>query len=121
MTKFIATKEYYDICVRHNLVSDCYSNDFFLAEDEGIDKTIFPTDEQPEDCSDGYCPCPTDDAGDITDEDTTEADDTDEVKPEEEDDAEEVKDAGNGGNVMFGHHAGIFVHIISGIFFMLMI
>lgn len=28
MTKFIAMKEYYDICVKHHLISDCYSNDF---------------------------------------------------------------------------------------------
>mmetsp|Transcript_25090 Transcript_25090/g.46225 ORF Transcript_25090/g.46225 Transcript_25090/m.46225 type:complete len:116 (-) Transcript_25090:189-536(-) len=112
MTKFIAIKEYY-ICVKHNLVSDCYSNDCFLVENEGIDKTTLLIDEQPEDCLVGYCPSQIADECDITDEDTP-----DEVKPEEEVDAQEVKDADDGGNDIFGHYAGISIHFNSGIFFL---
>merc|ERR1712039_336506 len=64
MAEFMGTKEYYDICVKHDLVSSCYKNEFFEGGEGKEDKTILPTNEQDGDCSDGYCPCDADaDAG----------------------------------------------------------
>jgi len=59
--KFVETKEYYNICVKHDLVESCYRNKHFPAiEDEVHHEYNKPTNEHSGDCSSGYCPCPDD-------------------------------------------------------------
>lgn len=52
------SEEYYNICVKHDLTSSCYPNEFFGNEAKVSEKFDQPTSEQTGDCSDGYCPCP---------------------------------------------------------------
>jgi hypothetical protein len=59
LQKFMATKDYYDICVKYDFVDTCYPNSFFPAADEIVMHDYNkPTDEHTGDCSNGYCPCP---------------------------------------------------------------
>mmetsp|Transcript_7069 Transcript_7069/g.11524 ORF Transcript_7069/g.11524 Transcript_7069/m.11524 type:complete len:421 (+) Transcript_7069:58-1320(+) len=57
--KFLETKDYYDICVKHGFVESCFKNDFFPSS--GSSETLtweLPTDQLTTKCEDGYCPCP---------------------------------------------------------------
>jgi hypothetical protein len=56
--KFMKTKEYYDVCVKHEMEASCYRNEFFSAKENKPKPYMKPSDEQTGDCSDGYCPCP---------------------------------------------------------------
>lgn len=58
MQSFMLTKEYYDICVKHDLAGVCYANEFFGDDATVGGKYDLPTNKQTGDCSDGYCPCP---------------------------------------------------------------
>ena len=55
--KFITTKSYYDICVKHDIVDDCYANEFFPEGSASTAPWALPTSEQTGDCSSGYCGC----------------------------------------------------------------
>jgi len=55
MSEFMASKEYYDICVKYELESDCFTNEFFPSTDVPISNA--PTNEQTGGCSNGYCSC----------------------------------------------------------------
>jgi len=57
LEQYMQTSGYYDICVKHSLVSMCFPNDHFPATTPAVDIWNKPTDEQTDDCSDGYCPC----------------------------------------------------------------
>ncbi|CAL1130770.1 unnamed protein product [Cladocopium goreaui] len=57
--RFLETKDYYDICVKHGFVNSCFPNEFFPSS--GSSETLtweLPTDELSTKCEDGYCPCP---------------------------------------------------------------
>jgi len=58
LAKFMETKEYHDICVKYGLAESCYPNAFFTTVDEQKMPYDLPTNEQTGDCSNGYCPCP---------------------------------------------------------------
>ena len=58
MQAFMQSEEYYNICVKHDLTSSCYPNNFFGNEAKVSEKFDQPTSELTGDCSDGYCPCP---------------------------------------------------------------
>eukprot|EP00747_Dinoflagellata_sp_TGD_P184053 gnl/TRDRNA2_/TRDRNA2_39374_c0_seq1.p1 gnl/TRDRNA2_/TRDRNA2_39374_c0~~gnl/TRDRNA2_/TRDRNA2_39374_c0_seq1.p1 ORF type:complete len:704 (-),score=154.61 gnl/TRDRNA2_/TRDRNA2_39374_c0_seq1:71-2182(-) len=66
LAKYMATKDYYDMCVKHGQVAVCYPNEFFpTAEGDGKAKPYnMRADEHPgpypETCSSGYCTCPPD-------------------------------------------------------------
>merc|ERR1711959_343523 len=51
------TKDYYDVCVKHKMVSSCYRNSHFAGDAPKAHASTIPTDEQTGTCSDGYCPC----------------------------------------------------------------
>lgn len=57
--RFMETKEYYDICVKHDLVYGCFPNIYFPDNDDDDDDQPFlkETDEQTQGCDDGYCSC----------------------------------------------------------------
>ncbi|KAL7526700.1 hypothetical protein ACHAWF_001879 [Thalassiosira exigua] len=57
MRKFMATKEYYDICVKYDLEKLCYPNGYFPADAPAKAAYDLPTKEHEGDCSTGYCPC----------------------------------------------------------------
>jgi len=55
---FLKTESYYNICVKHGLVSDCFKNSFF--ESTGASTTVpwnLDTNEQVNGCASGYCGC----------------------------------------------------------------
>merc|ERR1712014_159119 len=55
---FLKTESYYNICVKHGLVSDCFKNSFF--ESTGASTTVpwnLDTNEQVNGCTSGYCGC----------------------------------------------------------------
>lgn len=57
LKKFMATKDYYDICMRYNFKT-CYPNDFFPGGKQVAQKDYNkPTDEHEGDCATGYCKC----------------------------------------------------------------
>eukprot|EP00747_Dinoflagellata_sp_TGD_P141524 gnl/TRDRNA2_/TRDRNA2_176137_c0_seq8.p1 gnl/TRDRNA2_/TRDRNA2_176137_c0~~gnl/TRDRNA2_/TRDRNA2_176137_c0_seq8.p1 ORF type:complete len:536 (-),score=95.38 gnl/TRDRNA2_/TRDRNA2_176137_c0_seq8:302-1909(-) len=59
LQKFMATKDYYDICVKYDFVDTCYPNEFFPGADEIVVHDYNkPTNEHVGDCTDGYCSCP---------------------------------------------------------------
>merc|ERR1719191_1470587 len=58
LTKFMETKEYHDICVKYGLAESCYPNAFFTTADKQKMPYDLPTNDQTGDCSNGYCPCP---------------------------------------------------------------
>merc|ERR1711988_1915939 len=57
LAKFMATKEYHDICVKYDLTNSCYRNEFFTDNEMKDKEYNKPTDEHKGDCSNGYCPC----------------------------------------------------------------
>jgi len=56
--KFMKTKGYYDTCVKHDMVSTCYKNEFFPVEDGKKKPYMLPTSAHGAGCSSGYCGCP---------------------------------------------------------------
>jgi len=56
MDKFLQTKEYYDICTKHKLATDCHSNSHFKTTPKS-NVWDSKTTEQTGACSSGYCPC----------------------------------------------------------------
>ena len=67
LQEFLLTKEYFDICVKYNITSVCYPNEFFgdSAKVKGV-YDFAPTKDG--DCSNGYCPCPNDTTIDMPDD-----------------------------------------------------
>jgi len=59
LVKFMETKEYHDICVKYDLTESCYKNEFFTKADDVHKEYNKPTAEHQNDCSNGYCACPT--------------------------------------------------------------
>ena len=57
MTKFMASRQYYNICAKHDLTDLCYKNSFFDEDRKTIPKYNKPTTSILYDCTDGYCPC----------------------------------------------------------------
>lgn len=58
LQRFMDTKEYYDICKKHQFETSCYPNGHFpdgSTEDKDHEK---PTDQLTTSCSQGYCKCP---------------------------------------------------------------
>ena len=47
----MATKEYYEICKKHDLVAECFTNEHFPDGDEEVAIYNLPTDQQSEGCS----------------------------------------------------------------------
>ena len=61
LREFMDTRDYYDICVKYDLVDNCYRNSFFPSAGEiAVHEYNKPTNEHEGDCSNGYCPCPHD-------------------------------------------------------------
>merc|ERR1719210_905040 len=56
--KFMKTKEYFDVCVKHDMVPSCYKNEFFPTEEGKAKPYLQATREHTTGCSDGYCSCP---------------------------------------------------------------
>merc|ERR1719229_1180638 len=56
--KFLKTKEYYDLCIKHDLVASCYVNEFFPSKEEERKPYLQATNEHMTGCVDGYCSCP---------------------------------------------------------------
>jgi len=56
--KFIKTKEYYDICVKHKLVTTCWPNAHFPNQGVGTEDWERKTSALTSACSTGYCKCP---------------------------------------------------------------
>jgi len=58
LQEFMDTRDYYDICVKYDLVDNCYPNSFFPSAGEiAVHEYNKPTTEHEGDCSNGYCPC----------------------------------------------------------------
>ena len=58
LQKFMDTKEYYDVCKKHDLVEACYKNKNFPDSSvSGTDYWNKKTSELTSTCSQGYCPC----------------------------------------------------------------
>lgn len=55
---FMETKEYYDLCVKYDIVDECYENAFFPAGEAVVEPFNTETDLLTTECSDGYCKCP---------------------------------------------------------------
>ena len=58
LAEVMATEEYYNACVKYDLVDSCYVNSFFPTSGIVIHEYNKETDEHSGDCSSGYCPCP---------------------------------------------------------------
>merc|ERR1719464_395090 len=60
LQRFMETKEYYDMCVKHGVVDICFPNSYFPESNE-TDHEEHPyfleTDEHTTGCEDGYCSC----------------------------------------------------------------
>ena len=55
---FLATEDYYDLCVQYDLVDSCWSNSFFPGAGTLVDPVYNnPTHEQDGPCASGYCSC----------------------------------------------------------------
>merc|ERR1719464_277852 len=61
LQRFMETKEYYDMCVKHGVVDICFPNSYFPESNEETDHEEHPyfleTDEHTTGCEDGYCSC----------------------------------------------------------------
>jgi len=55
--KFLQTKKYYDICVKHNVVHDCFRNSYFPPLTSNPPVWAHQTNQVTTDCSTGYCKC----------------------------------------------------------------
>jgi len=58
LASFMQTKDYYDICVKHGMVDDCYPNSFFPDANSGKGSYDMETNALTTECSTGYCKCP---------------------------------------------------------------
>lgn len=56
--KFIKTKEYYDICVKHNMVSSCFKNAHFPNANAAHESWEKKANLLTSACNTGYCKCP---------------------------------------------------------------
>lgn len=56
--KFVLTKDYYDICVKHGFEDSCFENEHFPSTTATELVWEKPTDQLTTTCADGYCPCP---------------------------------------------------------------
>lgn len=56
---FMESREYYDLCVKYEIVDECYENSHFPAGEAAVEPFNTETDELTTDCADGYCKCPT--------------------------------------------------------------
>lgn len=58
ISKFLATKSYYDLCAKYGIEEGCYTNSFFSnANSTGPKPWTAKTTAQTTTCSDGYCGC----------------------------------------------------------------
>jgi hypothetical protein len=58
LVEFMATSDYYDLCVKYDLVDTCHANTFFPGGSAATTEVYdLPTSSQSGDCSNGYCPC----------------------------------------------------------------
>lgn len=57
LNRFMETKNYYDVCVKHDLVDSCYRNEHFPTKEHKMHVYNLPTDAHEGDCFTGYCPC----------------------------------------------------------------
>jgi len=55
--KFMKTRSYYEVCLKHGQEDSCYENEFFNGTSSGPKPWMDSTDKQTGDCSSGYCPC----------------------------------------------------------------
>ena len=56
--KFAATKAYYDLCVKYDMVGSCLPNSYFPADTSAPKPYMKATkDQATTSCSDGYCGC----------------------------------------------------------------
>jgi len=56
--KFMQTKEYYDVCVKHGMDASCYKNSFFPTKAAKVKPYMKPTNQHSPGCATGYCGCP---------------------------------------------------------------
>mmetsp|Transcript_72884 Transcript_72884/g.128742 ORF Transcript_72884/g.128742 Transcript_72884/m.128742 type:complete len:340 (+) Transcript_72884:74-1093(+) len=58
--KFMETKEYHDICEKHDFLDSCYPNAYWTDKDKEVthEYNMETNEHVGEDCSSGYCPCP---------------------------------------------------------------
>lgn len=56
--EFLETKEYFDICTKHNFLESCYRNSHFTTTPAEITPPNQPTTTHTGTCKSGYCPCP---------------------------------------------------------------
>jgi len=55
--KFLRTKDYYEICKKHDFVNECYANEHFpMADKFSRAEWELPTNQHTS-CSTGYCGC----------------------------------------------------------------
>jgi len=57
LSRFMQTKEYYDVCKKHGFEDDCFRNQFWSGAAGETKQYNKPTTVQT-DCSTGYCACP---------------------------------------------------------------
>ncbi len=55
--KFMATKNYYEICKKHKFEESCYKNSHWPTSGSTTAAWEKPTADQTSGCSDGYCSC----------------------------------------------------------------
>merc|ERR1711982_277356 len=56
--KFMETKKFYDICIKHELEASCIPNSYFPKSAGEKDKPYYKdTNEHGSSCSEGYCSC----------------------------------------------------------------
>jgi len=58
--KFMQTKEYHDICEKHDFIDSCYPNSYWTSEDKKVthEYNMETNEHTGDNCSSGYCPCP---------------------------------------------------------------
>jgi hypothetical protein len=63
--KFMETKEYHAICEKYDKLDSCYRNSHWTSEDNHVEHeyNLETDDHSADDCSSGYCPCPSSFAG----------------------------------------------------------
>mmetsp|Transcript_41095 Transcript_41095/g.46697 ORF Transcript_41095/g.46697 Transcript_41095/m.46697 type:complete len:379 (+) Transcript_41095:75-1211(+) len=56
---FLQTEEYKMLCEKYDLMSECFTNDYFSSDSNAnkVEPYSLPTGELTTSCSDGYCPC----------------------------------------------------------------
>eukprot|EP00241_Pyramimonas_parkeae_P005889 CAMPEP_0114243542 /NCGR_PEP_ID=MMETSP0058-20121206/10846_1 /TAXON_ID=36894 /ORGANISM="Pyramimonas parkeae, CCMP726" /LENGTH=396 /DNA_ID=CAMNT_0001356391 /DNA_START=69 /DNA_END=1259 /DNA_ORIENTATION=- len=60
LDRFVETKEYYEMCVKHGLDYECFPNSYFPEEYFTRNAPVWelPTKDLQTKCEDGYCACP---------------------------------------------------------------